>query len=55
MVPPKGADSGATQKGMLSATAAANSGQVNAALAYLATLHSPQSRKSVASKLNVFA
>ena len=55
MVPPEGADSGATQKGMLSATAAANSGQVNAALAYLATLHSPQSRKSVASKLNVFA
>ena len=41
MVPPEGADSGATQKGMLSATAAANSGQVNAALAYLATLHSP--------------
>ena len=55
MVPPEAADSGATQKGMLSATAAANSGQVNAALAYLATLHSPQSRKSVASKLNVFA
>ena len=33
MVPPEGANSGATQKGMLSATAAANSGQVNAALA----------------------
>lgn len=41
--------------GRLASAGVQSSGPVNAALAYLATLHSPQSRKSMASKLNVFA
>lgn len=41
--------------GILPVPGSTESGPVNAALAYLATLHSPQSRKSMASKLNVFA
>lgn len=55
MVTLKGVDSDTAPEGILSTAGAGNSEPVNAALAYLATLHSPQSRKSMASKLNVFA